>query len=922
MNRQPSNRLLSVRAALGLGIVLLVAGAWFGSDAGLWGRDGRGPGGERRAQKKKAPSGKRHEEEEEEDGPRKKRRPPPRVQDVGEKAPPAKPAEAPVTDLHRAAVAATHVAVRKLFRDLAVPHDVVTFRKYDRVMVGGGRLAGKTLSVEPLPEYIEDPRDWKGKITLHVLDPDGRRARTVTPSGAMVESIRYYETLAVEASQGFLDQHPEKPEGRLHLARFPQLVAAEQALAFVLRFHESARAREVRRGADWDKVERPLRKQLLRVSLLQVEELAEAKDWDQAFEIVRRLAETYPREYHEQVAKPLPALLRKALDDPTTQKARLLEVLRRLEELFPGSAMTAPVRDSLKKQARALLARAKGLGKGREKEALAILERAEKIYPQLPELQTYRMNLDNAYQVLRVGMRELPASLSPALACTDSELRAVELLFEGLVKLSPDAGGRLLYRPGLAEGRVRVLSLGREFKLPRDAAWSDGEPLSGPDVRRTVQLLQKGRGSGQSAAWGELLARVELGGDPYRVRLRLPQGFLDPLAPMSFKLLPAHLDPDSPKFAEEPVGSGPFRYAGRTVDPGRGEYAGFVANPYYGARRSKRNLPRMREVRIYAPRDPVQGLELGHIDLALDLTAEQAAKLRDKSEFVVPMPSKARPNRRIYFLAVNHRRAELARPEVRLALARAIPREKLLDECFRPGLGRLVHKALHGPYPVGSWACNPALKGRAAGSLDPYDPDLARIKLKPALKALGGPVRLTLKYPEEEGPLGAQLRKAMESLCAEVNKALPGLTLEPVALQPKDLRDAVEKTRDYHLAYYYYDFPDEACWLMPLLGPQGRMLGSSDRGGAENYMGYTGSLVGLVQTATGRRQFTQVREYTHAIHRDFLEKEMPFIPLWQLDPLCAYRQSSLEPGAFDPHLVFTDVERWKVTHKQAGGEGE
>jgi hypothetical protein len=46
---------------------------------------------------------------------------------------------------------------------------------------------------------------------------------------------------------------------------------------------------------------------------------------------------------------------------------------------------------------------------------------------------------------------------------------------------------------------------------------------------------------------------------------------------------------------------------------------------------------------------------------------------------------------------------------------------------------------------------------------------------------------------------------------------------------------------------------------------------------------------------------------------------MPFIPLWQLDPLLAYRSDGdckVEVVPFDPQLVFTDVEQWRVVRNK------
>src|SRR5207302_434547 len=109
-------------------------------------------------------------------------------------------------------------------------------------------------------------------------------------------------------------------------------------------------------------------------------------------------------------------------------------------------------------------------------------------------------------------------------------------------------------------------------------------------------------------------------GDPYRVKLALEQGFIDPLALMSFKIVPARArpGPDSEEFALKPIGSGPFQYAG----PGQVEKRSalvFRASPYYGVRGGKLGLPRIREVYFVRANDPVKDLENGVIDLALDL---------------------------------------------------------------------------------------------------------------------------------------------------------------------------------------------------------------------------------------------------------------------------------------------------------------
>jgi ABC-type transport system substrate-binding protein len=827
--------------------------------------------------------------EEEGGGPRKRRvvRP-----DDDEK--PAAVAE--VTDLAQAARLAKHPNVKALFAGLALPHDEVKTRRFSGVTIDGDRSTGGTLRVAPIAPYVTDPRALTRKLTVSILNDAGEVQRTESLGGSMIESIRYYERAAAEQVKAFREEPFARAGGRLFLSAYDQLRAAEQALSAVLRFHLSARERGVRVGEGWDAVSAQLREELLGVQLAQLKELAELKSWDQAFGLARRLTQTYISEKDQaRIAGPLEGMLKKVADAPFSQN-RLKEtrrLLRQLEDQFPGSKVIVPVSDNLRQQAASLLARAKEKEKqSLHGEARALLAQAEEAWPELEGLREYRLQTENDYPIVRVGVRELPHYLSPALAATDAEKRCVELLFESLVRLQADGGGTLSYHPALAVGRPTVVPLGRQFRLPRNARWSDGPPLTAFDVRETVGLMKKGTATGRCAAWGELIKAVRTTG-PYKVRLELDQGLLDPLAVMSFKIVPAGRvpHPGSVQFAEKPVGSGPFQFDRRASEDGR-EFVGLKANPHYGVRDDKRGLPRVKEVLFFAPADPVAAMKGRQIDVAFDLTAEQAGQLAGAG-FKVPMPSASAPNRRVYFLAVNHRKAALANADLRVALARAVDREKLLDAHFRKGLDTKVHRALNGPYPAGSWACDPELVSRKdKTSLDPYDPDLAKTKLKQARAKLGGAaLAFGVKYPSGD----ARVKAAVEALCAQVNATLAGVKLTPEERTAELLREDVEVTHSYDLAYYRYDFPDESFWLAPLLG------------GDENYLGYNGPLRGKVQAAMALRYFTPVRQYAHAIHRQALDSEMPLVPLWQLDPLYAYR-GGLKVAGIDPYRVFAAEE--------------
>jgi ABC-type transport system substrate-binding protein len=386
------------------------------------------------------------------------------------------------------------------------------------------------------------------------------------------------------------------------------------------------------------------------------------------------------------------------------------------------------------------------------------------------------------------------------------------------------------------------------------------------------------------------------------------QGFLDPLAPMTFKILPrdqrADVNVNSEAFAVNPVTSGPFRVdRDRQSDEKNRECRFFVANPYYRLRPSKHGAPHLQEVRFYTYNDAVDEMSKGTLDLVLDLTAEEAQKLA-RGQLEVPLPSRTVPNRRIYFLAINTKKLEPFGVDLRRAISCAIDRETLLTKHFRGPL-KEVHKALAGPFPVGSWACkrNPAAKGTPTL----FDPDTAHLlKEQQSVRQAAQESSRTpwkLQYTDDH----PALEKALKDLCDQV-KALTGVVLEPARCSPQQLRENVEVSKAYEVAYYHYDFPDDTYWLGPLFGKP------PEADQDQNIFRYQKpQLTQLLDGVKSFRSFAKVQEYQWET-QELLNREMPFVPLWQLDPLLAYRRD-VQPKALDPQQPFSNLEEWHLLRK-------
>ena len=95
----------------------------------------------------------------------------------------------------------------------------------------------------------------------------------------------------------------------------------------------------------------------------------------------------------------------------------------------------------------------------------------------------------------------------------------MELLFESLVQLLPDASVAAVIVRHWRNVVPKVVALGRQFELPRNAVWSDGKtPLNSTDIDFSMKLLRDGVGVGRSRVRGELLVAVDQK-NPFQVTL-------------------------------------------------------------------------------------------------------------------------------------------------------------------------------------------------------------------------------------------------------------------------------------------------------------------------------------------------------------------------------------------------------------------
>jgi ABC-type oligopeptide transport system substrate-binding subunit len=822
--------------------------------------------------------------EEEEEPAKPKRRTPIRVGDeeMDENASADESETGSLADLEREAAQAKDPKVKDLYQTLSKPHDIVTLS-----------TGGIVISAKPISTFVGTRPDFRGNIVVKSDSdkPDEEKPRRF--SKREVSGVDHFEHLAVTKVNEFLKGVPDSQ-------KFEMLQHAERALEAVVRFHESALKRKIRDGQGWSEVKKELLARLQAVQLDKLQILKETKNWPAAFALATDLTGKYSgdKEFQNKLAEPLAALAAEPLGS-----GDYVEVGRRvaiLESIFPNHYALNQVRNRLKTKAEELRAEAEQLqSQGKSSEAFAKIRNAQKIYPPLPGISDLLTKLASTSPMrLVVAVRELPENLSPALAYTDSEKQAVELLFEGLIKLTPvidPAVGQPAQRIslGLAAQMPRQIPLGRSFQIAPNAHWSDGSLLTVSDIRRTAYLLCDPKWSARDPEWAQLMSGgdgVRSESDGLHVSLSLTQGILDPLSQMDFKIVPEQVTTiNDPEFAKHPVGSGPYKFQGRDE-----KGCTFVANPYFEGRPGKTGLPAIREIRFVQSSDPAKEFQSAppELHVLLDVSPERYIALRSQRG----IRWEHLRNQRIYFLAVNHRKAELQSERLRKAIACAIDRSAILRECFNSEPPK-IDRPLTGPYPPGTWACSSA-------SEDLLDVSKAKAHAKNA-KPPGR--KLSLKYPADD----PAVKKACEQIRKQVEALDIGITLELEPRSPHDLRRDVEGLHEFDLAYYSYDYPTPAYWLWPLFDPQGVAPGG------RNYLGYQNpQLDSYFHRMMAHRDFAVVCEETQHINA-LLKDQMPLIPLWQLDTHIAIHDSVKCPDLSrlaDPLMIFADIEKWSIKH--------
>ncbi len=297
--------------------------------------------------------------------------------------------------------------------------------------------------------------------------------------------------------------------------------------------------------------------------------------------------------------------------------------------------------------------------------------------------------------------------LLPPLASDSASGQIVGLVYNGLVKYSPD----LKLVGELAES-WDVLDDGLEivFHLRSDVRWHDGAPFTADDVEFTYHTLIDPDVPTPYSSDFEEIESLEVV-DPYTVRVRYREAFAPGLASWTMGMLPKHLlegqSLQRSSLARAPVGTGPFQ----DVIWSTGEHIMLVANEHYYEHRPFVD----RYIYRIIPDQATMFLELRAQGVdTMGLTPLQYTRQTDSQFFQERFRKFRYPSFGYTYIGYNLTDPRFKDVRVRRAINLALDKEEIIQGAIL-GLGTVCT----GPFLPGSWAFNPEVE------FAPYDPDAA-----------------------------------------------------------------------------------------------------------------------------------------------------------------------------------------------------
>ncbi len=478
-----------------------------------------------------------------------------------------------------------------------------------------------------------------------------------------------------------------------------------------------------------------------------------------------------------------------------------------------------------------------------------------------------------------VLLEAAPDSLDDRMTLSAVGQRVAALIVPGLVTFSDESEPV----PDLAESYEQVDERTLRFRLREGLVFHDGSALTSQDVRDTFEALIAKAIPSPKADKLEPVERIETP-DERTVIFHLKRPYAPFLAELTIGVVPSARARDAEVQGREPIGAGPFKFAGRRDD----EWIEVLPfDRYYGG------APAISKVSFRVVRDETtRVLELlkGRADLVVNAVSPAVLPVLRREERLTVL---TRPGTGYAYMGMNLRRGPLADVRVRRALCHLVEPGPIVEYKFH---GLAVPAT--GMIPRDHWAyaetegCqyDPALAASLldeAGYADPDGPEgpLPRLTLsyKTSTDRFRKAIALVLKEQLERGGVAVDLRTLeFGTFFQDVRRGnFELITLKWAAVVEPDL-----------LRWVY------ASQFIPT---KENNFGGLNRGAYRN-----AELDVLLDRASAAPQDERVELYANAQH--MLDRDLPYVPLWHESSVAvtSQRLEGYEPSA---HGFFTPLAR-------------
>lgn len=273
-----------------------------------------------------------------------------------------------------------------------------------------------------------------------------------------------------------------------------------------------------------------------------------------------------------------------------------------------------------------------------------------------------------ANETVRIGMDVDAVSLDPRTARNTTDYRVLDLVYDGLVRLSPG----LLPQPNLALKWEQTDPTTIVFDLRDDAKFHDGKPVLASDVVFTYTTILDPKLASNAASLFAPIQSVEALGD-HQVKFTLKHPYAPLLSYLDIGIVPQHLVEAGHDLSAQPVGSGPYKF----VSWSRGHQIALEANADYAG-----GEPGTREIVFVTLGDNTaraQALEAGDLDIVMTpLSPDDVERLSADDRF----KHTRLPGLTITYLNFNTQSPALSDPAVRRAVSMLVDQDVIVNQIY------------------------------------------------------------------------------------------------------------------------------------------------------------------------------------------------------------------------------------------------